>query len=177
MKSRMLFSGRLAFACANGYPQEQKHLTGFMHIPYRQRRKNTLIITNEMLDSFRRDFDQAMQPLMEKYDVTISLGRITYGEETFRAALQVTASRDKEEIARAQFDEEAWKFSDIGIEQGMYKRIFIGTDGKEYAITGLKPRYKQPLIAKQIDNGRTYRCGRHFISEWTDTFYAEVLDS
>ena len=73
---------------------------------------------------------------------------------------------------------DAWKFSDIGIQEGMYKRIYIGRDGKRYAIIALKPRsYKQPIQSIGLEDGKRYQCGKGFIREWTDMYYAETLDA
>lgn len=137
-----------------------------------------MVVTPELLDEFRKDFHQAMEPLREKYNMSISLGRITYQEERFSGKLVATMTRDPEDFARASFDADAWKFSDIGIQEGMYKRIYIGRDGKRYAIIALKPRsYKQPIQSIGLEDGKRYQCGKGFIREWTDMYYAETLDA
>ena len=134
-------------------------------------------VTSEFLDIFRKEFNEAVETLCEKYDISMQLGRITYSNESFSATLSVNMTRDPEDIARANFDADAWKFEDIGITEGMYKRIFIGTDKKKYAIVGLQPRsYKQPLCIVDVDDGSRYKAGRMFIKEWTDFFYAETKD-
>ena len=136
-----------------------------------------MIVTPEFLDDFRKDFDDAVEVLREKYDISIHLGRITYTNERFSATVNVNMTRDPEDIARANFDAEAWKFWDIGITEGMYKKIFIGIDGKRYAVVGLKPRsHKSPLQVIDVEDGKRYKAGRAFIKEWTDSFYAEILD-
>ena len=40
-----------------------------------------MIVTPEFLDDFRKEFDQAMDALRDKYDISISLGSLTYGVE------------------------------------------------------------------------------------------------
>ncbi len=137
-----------------------------------------MIVTPEFLDEFRKDFDVAVEALREKYDISINLGNITYGQERFSATLNVNMTRDHEDIARANFDAEAYKFMDLGITPGMYKRIFIGTDGKKYAIVALKPRsWKTPLRIVDVEDGKSYRAYRNFVVQWTDSYYAEVLDT
>ena len=136
-----------------------------------------MIVTPEFLDDFRKEFDQALDALRDKYDISISLGSLTYGDESFTGKLSVAMTRDPEDIARVSFDKEAWKFSDIGINAGMYKRIYIGRDGKKYAIIALKPRsYRQPIRSIDVVDGKRYQCGKGFIQEWTDMYYAEVLN-
>ena len=38
-------------------------------------------INSKTFDEFRADFNAGIAPLQDKYDVTITLGRITYYEE------------------------------------------------------------------------------------------------
>lgn len=136
-----------------------------------------MVVTPEFLDDFRKDFNEAVETLRQKYDISIVLGSITYTNERFSAKLSVNMTRDPEDIARANFDAEAWKFDDIGIQDGMYKRIFVGQNGRRYAITGLKPRsYKTPIRMVDVEDGKSYRAHRGFIREWTDLYYAEALD-
>ena len=40
-----------------------------------------MVVTPEFLVEFRKDFDEAMDALREKYDISISLGNITFEEE------------------------------------------------------------------------------------------------
>ncbi len=137
-----------------------------------------MIVTPEFLDEFRKDFDEAVEALREKYDISINLGSITYELERFSATLSVNMTRDPEDIARANFDAEAYKFQDLGITPGMYKRIFIGTDGKKYAVVALKPRsWKTPLRIVDVEDGESYKAYRDFVKKWTDSYYAEVLDT
>ncbi len=136
-----------------------------------------MVVTPEFLKEFRQDFNKAMEALRDKYDISISLGNITYEDERFSAKMSVTMTRDPEDIARASFDADAWKFTDIGICAGMYKRIYIGLDNRKYAIIGLRPRsYRQPIRSIDVESGNHYQCGKGFIREWTDMYYAEVLD-
>ena len=136
-----------------------------------------MIVTPEFLDEFRKDFDNTVEMLRQKYDISIFLGPISYTNERFSATLNVNMTRDPEDIARANFDAEAWKFQDIGITEGMYKRIFIGRNGKRYAVVALRPRtYKTPLRIVDVEDGKRFKADRGFIKEWTDSFYAEILD-
>ncbi len=53
-----------------------------------------MIVTPEFLDEFRKDFDEAVEGLREKYDISINLGSITYELERFSATLSVNMTRD-----------------------------------------------------------------------------------
>ena len=48
-----------------------------------------MIFTEEVIIDFRKDFNAAMDALREKYNVTISLGSISYDQTTFSARLSV----------------------------------------------------------------------------------------
>lgn len=133
-------------------------------------------LNNTTLDAFRKDFKAAMQPLQEKYDVSISLGRITYSEERFSGKLTVTNGLDPEEAARHAFDEDVWSFEELGLAPGMFNRVFIGTDGQRYAIRGFNTRAKKyPIRMLRISDGEARVCNRHFIKQFEDEYYVGVV--
>ena len=88
-------------------------------------------ITPAELDAFTKDFNLAVEWLQEKYDVTISLGSITYTENQFTSKMTVDNSRDPESIDRANFDMNVWRYAHLGLAKGMYNRVFIGADGQK----------------------------------------------
>ncbi len=134
-----------------------------------------MVFTGEIVDEFREDFDRAMKSLEEKYGAKISLGAITYDMDHFTARLSVYNGQDEEEAAMSRFDANVWKFEDVGLKKGMYKRIFIGRDGQKYALLGLNVRAtKNQLTILHLESGRHYCAGRGFIRELTDTTYVEV---
>ncbi|WP_026498966.1 hypothetical protein [Butyrivibrio sp. WCD2001] len=89
-------------------------------------------INKNTLTEFRRDFKEAVASLEEKYDVTISLGSISYSENDFTSKLTVNNGHDKDDIAQREFDRDVWKYAHLGLGKGMYKRIFVGLDGNKY---------------------------------------------
>ena len=136
-----------------------------------------MIFTEEVIVDFRKDFNAAMDALREKYNATISLGSISYDETSFSARLSVYSGRDKEDVAIAKFDANVWKFADLGLKPGMYKRIFIGRDGERYALLGLNARAsKNQMIILHLETGQRYSAGRGFLKELTDSYYAEIID-
>ncbi|MBQ9308324.1 MAG: hypothetical protein IJ229_10395 [Clostridia bacterium] len=135
-----------------------------------------MMVTQELLHDFRKDLELAVKPLCEKYQMAISLGNITYGDECFSLKVSATLGTDPESVARARFDDDAWKFQDIGIHAGMYKQIFVGDNGKEYAVVELRPRArKSPIRVISLDDDQYYVCGKAFIKEWTNMRYAKIL--
>lgn len=130
------------------------------------------------LDAFRKDFENAVQELQDKYDVTIRLGKITYTDESFTAKLTVNNGRDPDDIGSAEFDENVWKYEHLGLTKGMYRRVFLGIDGKQYALLGFNTRAKKyPLIIKDIEDGSVVRAGEGFIKELRYEYYVDNLAS
>lgn len=135
-------------------------------------------INNTNLDAFRDDFEKAMLSLQEKYDVTISLGRITYGDERFSAKITVVNGRDPEIVARNKFDADVWKYEHLGLLPGMYNRIYRGEDGKLYAIQGFNTKAKKwPIITKRVSDGESRVCNERFIKEILNEYYTEAIVS
>ena len=137
-----------------------------------------MIISDENLRQFRKDFTAAVAPLQDKYDVTISLGSITYGENRFSGKMSVKNGRDKEDIAIADFDADVWRYEHLGLGPGMYNRVFKGPDGELYAIQGFYTRAKKyPLIVFNIRTRERGRAGEGFIVKLLDEYYvdAEVI--
>ena len=130
------------------------------------------------LDAFRKDFENAVQELQDKYDVTIRLGKITYTDESFTAKLTVNNGRDPDDIGSAEFDENVWKYEHLGLTKGMYRRVFLGKDGRQYALLGFNTRAKKyPLIIKDIEDGSVIRAGEGFIKELRYEYYVDNLAS
>ena len=133
-------------------------------------------INHNTLSEFRQDFNTAVAEMQKKYGVKISLGSITYEENRFSAKLTVVNGKDAEEAERAAFDADVWKFSHLGLEKGMYKRVIIGTDGNRYAIVGFNTKaQKYPLILISIRDGIRIKAGELFIKEIVNEYYAQVL--
>ena len=132
-------------------------------------------ITGKTIDEFRKDFEQAMSSLEAKYDVTVSLGRITYWNDRFSAKVIVNNGRDPEQIKRAEFDANVWKYRHLGFDKGMYMRVFKGHDGLRYAIEGFNPKAKKyPLEAIRINDGGHYRLSESFLVRLENEYYIEA---
>lgn len=133
-------------------------------------------INSKSLDAFRDDFEIAMKALQDKYDVTISLGKITYYEERFSARITVVNGNDPETAARNEFDADVWRYAHLGLRPGMYNRVFRGTDHELYAIQGFNPRAKKwPINSKRISDGKPWVCNEQFILEFLNEYYTEVI--
>ena len=133
-----------------------------------------MIINGNTLDEFSRDFRNVVESLQEKYDVTISLGPVTYWENGFSSKMTVYNGRDLAEIERREFDENVWKYAHLGLERGMYRRVFIGATGEKYALLGFNTKAKKyPLEILKISDGSRGRAGERFIKELLNEYYVE----
>ena len=128
------------------------------------------------LARFRADFKKAVEDLQEKYDVTISLGPISYNEDEFSAKMTVDNGRDPEAIERKDFDKNVWKYEHLGFTKGMYRRIFLAANGGKYAIVGFNTRAKKyPLVVADIHDGKLLRASAGFVKAVLDEYYVQNL--
>ena len=132
-----------------------------------------MIINDATLSAFRKDFMEMAAELEQKYNVTISLGGITYERERFTAKMTVNNGRNQEEIARANFDADVWKFEHLGFAKGMYHRVFTSLDGERFAIEGFIPNAKKyPLHVIRIADGKRMRAGQGIVGRIENEYYA-----
>jgi hypothetical protein len=129
-------------------------------------------INNKTLHEFGNDLRDALAPLEDKYGVTIRFGNISYTEERFTTKLTVTNGQNIEDVERCSFDADVWKFGHLGLERGMFNRVFLTPDGQKLAIRGFNTRSsKYPIIALRISDGQRLRCAPDHIAQLTDEYY------
>ena len=129
-------------------------------------------INKATLHEFCADFKQATKVLEEKYQVSIHLGSISYEENRFSTKLTVKNGGSEEERARLDFDADVWRYQHIGLNKGMYHRIFIGCDGERYALEGFMTSAKKyPIIVTRIRDGQKIRVSEKFIRTLEDSYY------
>ena len=135
-------------------------------------------INNKTLHDFGNDLRDALAPLEDKYGVTIRFGNISYTEDRFTTKLTVTNGQNIEDVERSSFDADVWKFGHLGLERGMFNRIFLAPDGQKLAIRGFNTRSpKYPIIALRISDGQRLRCAPDHIAQLTDEYYQPINPS
>ena len=135
-------------------------------------------INDRTLHDFGNDLRDALAPLQEKYGVTIKIGNINYTQERFTTKLTVTNGQKQDEAERSAFDADVWKYGHLGLERGMFNRIFLTPDGQKMAIRGFNTRSpKYPIIALRISDGQRLRCAEKHIAELTDEYYQPINPS
>ena len=129
-------------------------------------------INDRTLHEFGSDLKAALAPLQEKYGVTIKMGNISYTEERFTTKLTITNGQTPDEAERNAFDADVWRYAHLGLERGMFNRIFLTPDGQRMAVRGFNTRSpKYPIIALRLSDGQRVRCGEKHIAELTDEYY------
>ena len=133
-------------------------------------------INKETLPLFRKDFSDAVRKLEEKYEVKISLGTITYSENTFSCKMEVRNGREEYESESAAFDDAVWKYAHLGLTEGMYNRVFVGKNNQLYALQGFNTRAKKyPLKILNIRTGEKIVAGEGFIKELRNEYFVASL--
>jgi len=111
------------------------------------------MIDKQMLDDFRKDFQDAMQALEQKYGVVIELGRISYSATSFDAKLEVKEGESKEAVNESEFKMYCRMYD---LEPTDYDRRFT-YQGDDYIVVGIRPsKRKYPIACQQVQDGRTY---------------------
>lgn len=129
-------------------------------------------INDKTLHDFGADLQAALAPLQEKYGVTIRFGNINYTQERFTTKLTVTNGQSQDEAEQNAFDADVWRYAHLGLEWGMFNRIFLTPDGQRMALRGFNTRSpKYPIIALRLSDGQRLRCAEKHIAKLTDEYY------
>lgn len=117
-------------------------------------------ITKQLLDLFRKDFQEAVKDLESKYEMVISLGRITYSDDEFTAKLEVKSGGSKDDVMKREFEKNCVY---IGLKPEDYGRVFTQR-GIDYKIIGLDlAKRKYPIIIQEVLTGKTVRCTLDYV--------------
>lgn len=120
------------------------------------------------LKKFKKDFAEAVEKLEKEYDIKMTLGNISYSQDSFHTKLECvnvsSLKSPKEEFANNCI----YTFGLIKPE--MYNREFTAADNKKYRLTGIKPKArKNYCIVTRTDNGKEYVCSPDFIGIFRNT--------
>lgn len=114
-----------------------------------------MAITREMLEAFREDFADVVKELEVKYGVIISLGRITYGYDSFEGKITAKLGNSKEDVMKKTWEQECGWF---GFNKDDFGKQFTANDGKTYEIIGIDSgKRKYPIIIRDTRTGKTVR--------------------
>jgi thiol-disulfide isomerase/thioredoxin len=114
------------------------------------------MLSKKEFESFRKETEEALQKVAQKYNVNIKSGKIKYTDNSFNLDLLVS----KKDIGGKTFEQvEFEKYCLMyGLKPEDYRKQFI-MNGDVFIITGFKPRAtKMPIIAVTPE-GKSYKFG------------------
>lgn len=106
-------------------------------------------ITPKEIDKFYADFQEALKPLMKKYDVSIKLGRASYDDYDFTCKMSVVNNQSKEALQKEAFLANISRFTLFGFQADDYRREFTTINGEKALLLGFNLRAKKyPLLVE-----------------------------
>lgn len=125
-------------------------------------------MTKANLDSFRKDFNEAMKALNEKYDVDVHLKNIRYSDDSFTSKIEVQnrgESGEKVDLTLKKLETAFCNYAYRYNLEGQLGAIFE-RGGSKYKIIGMKPRSKtMPIVVEKISDGSRYKYAASSIQE------------
>lgn len=112
------------------------------------------MLTKKEFEMFRKETEEALAKLAEKYGATVKAGKIKYTSNSFNLDLQVA----KKDIGGKSFEQiEFEKYCVFyGLKPEHYNKE-VTYNGDKYNIVGFKPQAsKYPVIAK-CEDGKRYK--------------------
>ena len=119
-------------------------------------------MTNANFKAFREDFKAAVAALEKKYEVTLTIGSISYTENYFSTKLTGVTGASAEEPERNEFERNVRAVGICGLTKKDYGRKFVTPRGT-FALVGIRPRaHKAPLLVRD-EKGKQYACAPSFL--------------
>ena len=133
-------------------------------------------IDDEMLDEFEKDFQEAVAPLEDKYEMKIKLNNITYADDSFKARLVCEKWKTPEEETIAQ--NKLWNdwAAYLGLPENLYgRRILDPHNGFIYTIGGIDESAKKYKVVLYQGTVRS-RCKPGFVRRCQLLENLDVID-
>jgi hypothetical protein len=112
------------------------------------------MLTKKEFESFRRETEEALHKISEKYNVNIHAGGIKYSSNNFDLTLEVT----KKEVNGKSFEQAEFESGCIfcGLKPEDYGKNFR-SGNKQFIIYGVNLRAKTMPILARDENGQEYK--------------------
>jgi len=111
------------------------------------------MIDKQLLADFRKDFEETVKSLEQKYGLVISLGSIRYSPDSFEAKIECKEGESRDDVNEKEFKIYCKTY---GLQPEDYDRRFA-FQGKSYVIVGVRPsRRKYPICCQCVEDGKTY---------------------
>lgn len=110
-------------------------------------------ITKPLLKEFRKEMNEALGPVFEKYGMEVEIGKIRFGEDDFVANVNVSSKGpDGESVAQTKFENHCEEY---GLKKSDFGRKFT-YDGKVFEIVGIRTNATRNPIVAANSNGKKY---------------------
>ena len=114
-----------------------------------------MAIQQEMLQTFRVDFTEAVKALEKQYHCKIALGNITYDAQSFRSKLEVVMQDEDGVVETRERIDYKSHCRPFDLQPDWLDRSFIA-NGKTWTVVGLKPRATKRPVVVQAADGKEY---------------------
>lgn len=114
------------------------------------------MFTKQQFEQFRRESEEALKTIAEKYNVNIKTGKIKYDSDSFDMNVSVTKKEvNGKSFEQAEFEKYCFLY---GFSPEDYNKTFI-SGGKKFILYGFKTSARtMPVLAKGND-GKNYKFG------------------
>jgi 16S rRNA U516 pseudouridylate synthase RsuA-like enzyme len=114
------------------------------------------MLTKKEFDSFRKETEQVLQVIAQKYNANITAGKIKYTNDSFNLDLQVTKKEiDGKSFEQAEFEKYCMLY---GFKPEDYNKQFE-SKGHRYTLTGFKVSARTMPILATREDGKRFKFG------------------
>lgn len=121
-------------------------------------------MTSKEAAQLHKELDELLANFGKQHGLTFKPFNLTYGDDFIRfraeANFSVDADGNEIDVIKKEFEDICTFF---GFEKSDYKKTFKGIDGKNYKLTGFKPRARKNVLILQGANRKEYVAPMHFI--------------
>lgn len=98
------------------------------------------------------DIKEALAAVEAKHGITFTTGGVSYNDSTFRVKVEAALGRGVD-VGKKDWDTYCRRF---GFEPEHYGKKFT-SNGREFTVSGIKPRSSKYPILATSSNGKTYK--------------------
>ena len=113
-----------------------------------------MLIDGNVCKKFREDFKEAVKDLEAKYGMIISLGSITYTQDSISVKMTGQVAADIDDLRKKEFEKYCYGY---GLTPDDYGATFTDPKtGKEWKIVSIKPKKRSyPIVIQNTATGET----------------------
>lgn len=113
--------------------------------------------TKKQFEEFRKDFEEAVKGVEEKYQISMEAGSISYTNNCF--TMKIQAVKNGFDLKKKLFEERCGTY---GFTPADYQREFT-MNGETYKLTGINSRSKKNPCEITKNDGTVYKCGADLV--------------